>query len=220
MAADALALGATCLKVKVGVGLDADLARLDAVRRVTVDAVHLTVDANEGWPTDRPAHLARALDDRGIAAVEQPFPRTAAAATARFRAASSAAVVADESVWDAADVDAAHRTGAFDVVALYPGKCGGLRRTVRLAHLARDRGLAVTLGSNLELGPGAAALAQVAAVVPELAASIPSDLIGPLYAEHALVTDAGFVRWDGASVPTGPGLGVDLDPDALRAYAV
>jgi L-alanine-DL-glutamate epimerase-like enolase superfamily enzyme len=63
-------------------------------------------------------------------------------------------------------------------------------------------------------------MAQVAAVVPELAASIPSDLIGPLYAEHSLLHDSSFVRWDGASVPEGPGLGVDLDPDALRSYAV
>jgi muconate cycloisomerase len=219
MADDALALGATCLKVKVGVGLDADLARLDAVRRVAGDGVQLTVDANEGWPTDRPTRLAHALDERQVAAVEQPFPRAAARASARFRAASRAAVVADESVWNACDVDAADRSGAFDVVALYPGKCGGLRRTVRLAHAAHDRGLGVTLGSNLELGPGAAALAHVAAVVPALAPSIPSDLIGPLYAEHALVTDAGFVRWDGATVPAGPGLGVTLDREVLASYA-
>jgi L-alanine-DL-glutamate epimerase-like enolase superfamily enzyme len=221
MTVDALGLGAQCLKVKVGVGLAADLARLDAVRGAAGDdELHLTVDANEGWPTDRPCHLAGLLNERRIAAVEQPFPRSAAAATATFRRASTAAIVADESLWDARDLAEAHRTGAFDVVALYPGKCGGLRRTIRLAQTARDHGLAVTLGSNLELGPGAAAMAQVAAVVPELAASIPSDLIGPLYAEHALVTDAGFVRWDGATVPEGPGLGVDLDPDALRSYAV
>lgn len=226
MADDALSLGATCLKVKVGLGPEADLARLDAVRRVAGhadgngDAVQLTVDANEGWPSDRPAQLAHALDERRVAAVEQPFPRAAVRATARFRAATRAAVVADESVWDARDVDAAHHSGAFDVVALYPGKCGGLHRTVRLAHSAHDHGLGVTLGSNLELGPGAAALAHVAAVVPALAAAIPSDLIGPLYAEHALVTDAGFVRWDGATVPSGPGLGVTLDPDALRTYTV
>jgi L-alanine-DL-glutamate epimerase-like enolase superfamily enzyme len=218
MAVDALGLGAQCLKVKVGVGLSGDLARLDAVRRAARDDIHLTVDANEGWPTDRPSHLAGLLDERRIAAVEQPFPRTATAATVAFRRASTAAIVADESLWDARDLDDAHRT--FDVVALYPGKCGGLRRTIRLAEAARDHGLAVTLGSNLELGPGAAAMAQVAAVVPELAGSIPSDLIGPLYAEHPLLTDSSFVRWDGATVPTGPGLGIDLDPDALRSYAV
>jgi muconate cycloisomerase len=219
MAVDALGLGAQCLKVKVGVGLSGDLARLDAVRRAAgTDDVHLTVDANEGWPTDRPSHLAALLNERRIAAVEQPFPRTAVEATAAFRRASTAALVADESLWDARDLAQAHH--AFDVVALYPGKCGGLRRAIHLARAARDRGLAVTLGSNLELGPGAAAMAQVAAVVPELAASIPSDLIGPLYAEHSLLRDSSFVRWDGATVPQGPGLGVDLDPEALRDYAV
>ena len=224
MAADALALGARCLKVKVGVGVAGDLARLDAVLAAAAAAghepLHLTVDANEGWPSDRPGLLAAAVDERGVAAVEQPFPRAAWDATARFRAATTAAVVADESVWGARDVHDAQRTGAFDVVALYPGKCGGLHRTVRLAQAARDLGLGVTLGSNLELGPGAAALAHVAAVVPELSAAIPSDLIGPLYAEHSLLVDDSFVRWDGASVPSGPGLGVDLDPGALAEYAV
>lgn len=220
MAADALSLGASALKVKVGLDVAADLARIDAVRRVTGDAVPLTIDANEGWPVDRSAWLGAALDERGVAAVEQPFPRAAWAATASLGRATRASLVADEAVWDFGDLLAVAQSAAYGVVSLYPGKCGGLRRCLRLARAAVDLGLGITFGSNLELGIGAAALAQVAGAAPPVAPSVPSDVIGPLYAAHPLVTDAGFVRWDGASVPEGPGLGVELDRAALAAHRV
>jgi L-alanine-DL-glutamate epimerase-like enolase superfamily enzyme len=77
----------------------------------------------------------------------------------------------------------------------------------------------VTFGSNLELGIGAAALAQVATVCPRLSSAVPADLIGPLYFESALVLDASFVGWTGAKLPAGPGLGIDLDRETLARYA-
>jgi muconate cycloisomerase len=76
----------------------------------------------------------------------------------------------------------------------------------------------VTFGSNLELGVGAAAMAHVIAASPLLSALVPADLIGPLYFESSLVTDDSFVGWRSAGLPPGPGLGIELDREALAGY--
>ena len=218
MAADATGLGAGTLKVKVGLGVEEDLARVAAVRRVAGPDVRITVDANEGWTPEQAAAAFVGLAGLGVVAVEQPLPRAAAGASAALLRGTSMAVMGDESIWTEQDVVDAARDRSFDTVNLYPGKCGGLRRTIRMANLARALGLAVSFGSNLELGIGAAALAQTVAATRVLSPVVPADLIGPLYFESSMVADAGFVGWRSAMVPTGPGLGVRLDRDALDAY--
>ena len=220
MAADAVGLGATTLKVKVGLGVDEDVARVAAVRSIAGPGIRITVDANEGWSPDEAGHAFELLEPLGVVAVEQPLPREAAGASAALLAGTSMAVMGDESIWTRRDVIEAARTRSFDTVNLYPGKCGGLRRTVGMAALARALGLAVSYGSNLELGIGAAAMAHAVAATKALSPIVPADLIGPLYFESTMVEDAGFVGWRSARVPADDGLGVRLDRDALEAYRI
>ncbi len=219
MARDAAGLGPSTLKVKVGLDVGEDIERVAAVRREVGEAMQLTVDANEGWREEDAKVGVAALTKLGVAAFEQPLPRGADSESAGLREMTAAAIVGDESIWTLEDVAAAWRAGSFDTVSVYPGKCGGLRRCLRMARTALDLGLEVTFGSNLELGIGAAALAQVAAVCPRLSTAMPADLIGPLYFESTLVADASFVGWTGARLPAGPGLGIELDREALARYA-
>jgi muconate cycloisomerase len=218
MAEDLASMGVDVVKVKVGTGSAGDVARVAAVRDVLGTNVRLTVDANEGWQPEEARGVLAGLAEHGVAAVEQPLPRAAWRASALLRGTSPAAIVADESVWTMADVTRCATTGAFDMVSLYPGKCGGLRTTLALAEAAQGLGLGVTFGSNLELGVGAAALAHTIAASPVLSPLVPADLIGPLYFQSSLVTDASFVGWGAASLPPGPGLGVELDRRALARY--
>lgn len=220
MAGDAAGLGASTLKVKVGLGVQEDLARVAAVREAAGPDIRITVDANEGWTSNEAESAVERLARLGVVAVEQPLPREAAGASAALLKATSMAVIGDESIWTERDVVEAARDGSFDTVNLYPGKCGGLRRTIRMAGLARALGLAVSFGSNLELGIGAAALAQTVAATKVVSPVVPADLIGPLYFEATMVEDAGFVGWRSAVVPTGSGLGIRLDREALEAYRI
>ena len=220
MAEDAAGLGATTLKVKVGLGVEEDVARVAAVRDAAGPDVRITVDANEGWTPEQAATAVERLAPLGVVAVEQPLPREAAGASAALLRTTSMAVMGDESIWTERDVVEAARDRSFDTLNLYPGKCGGLRRTIRMAGLARALGLAVSFGSNLELGIGAAAMAQTVAATKVLSPIVPADLIGPLYFEATMVEDAGFVGWRSAMVPARPGLGVQLDREALEAYRI
>jgi len=220
MAEGLAGLGIVTVKVKVGLDVDDDVARVSTVRDVIGSDVKITVDANEGWSPPQARSAVDRLSALGVAAVEQPLNRRAWSESAALRRDTGMQLMGDESIWTRADVIEAARTGAFDIVSLYPGKCGGLRRTVALSDLAHGLGLGVSYGSNLELGIGAAAIAHTAAATRHLSSVVPADLIGPLYFESSMVEDAGFVAWDGATVPSGPGLGVRLDGAALEHYRI
>jgi L-alanine-DL-glutamate epimerase-like enolase superfamily enzyme len=218
MAATAIQRGAGHVKVKVGLDVAGDLARVRAVRDVVGPHTGITVDANEGWTAADAGAALRGLEALDVLGVEQPLARDAWRQMADLRTRTSVPTVGDESIWTTHDVLRAGQTGAFDIVSLYPGKCGGMGRSVQLAGLAASIGLTVSFGSNLELGVGAAAIAHAAAAAPALSDRVPSDLIGPLYFEHALVTDSSFVGWDVGRLPVGAGLGVDLDADAVESH--
>ena len=220
MAAQLDGMGVKTVKVKVGFDVDDDVARVAAVRNAVGHDVGITVDANEGWTPNQAKSAIVRLAELGVIAAEQPLPREAGEASAELRRMTGMAVMGDESIWTRRDVVEAARTGSFDTVSLYPGKCGGLRRTIMMADLARTLGLSVAYGSNLELGIGAAAMAHAIGATRELSPIVPADLIGPLYFESTLVGDAGFVDWKGASVPAGAGLGIDLDRAALDTYRI
>lgn len=218
MARDLSGFGVGVVKVKVGLGAADDIARVAAVREQLGPHVRLTVDANEGWQPEEARIVLDGLAASGVTAVEQPLPRSAWQASAALRGHTSAALVGDESIWTLADVVRTAETGAFDLVSIYPGKCGGLRSTLMLAEAAAGLSLGVTFGSNLELGIGSAALAHTIAAAPGVSPVVPADLIGPLYFESSLITDDSFVGWGSAALPPGPGLGVELDREALARH--
>jgi muconate cycloisomerase len=209
--------GAATLKVKVGIDVAGDVARVSTVKQAVPSAA-LTVDANEGWSEPDALRAAQQLDELGVICIEQPVARMAWRSLAAIRSAVKADIAGDESIWTEQDLLDAAAHQALDVACLYPGKFGGVRNALAAAHLANAHGLAVSVGSNMELGIGSAAMAQLLAAIPELSTTMPADLIGPLYHEHSLVIDPGFVRFDGASLPTGAGLGVELDEAAVAHY--
>ncbi len=220
MARDLMQYQVTTVKVKVGTGIEDDIARVRQVREIVGDGVRITTDANEGW---QPSEARRALpifEELGVAAIEQPLPRNAWIATAQLRPLTSAVLLADEAVWSLRDILRAGEAGAFDAVSVYPGKCGGMREALIMARVAGELDMTAVFGSNLELGVGAAALAHTIAACPELSKDVPSDLIGPLYFESSLITDDSFVNWTHAHCPDGPGLGVELDRDAVERYRI
>ncbi len=219
MAADALSMGVAALKVKVGLDPAEDVHRVQAVREVAGFEIPLTVDANEGWTLSDARKALEALNDTDLLAVEQPLPRHEWEAMAELRTEMSPHFIGDESIWTQDDLAAAAHHGSFDGVSIYPGKVGSLAGTVELAHRAAQLGLEVSFGSNLELGIGASALAHTMAAIHPTPREIPSDLIGPLYFESPLITDASFVGWSSSCLPAGSGLGVELDRRALNQYA-
>ena len=129
--------------------------------------------------------------------------------------------MADESVFTLADAWNVLRARAADVISVYPGKNGGIAASIEIAHVAQAAGIPCHVGSNLELGVGSAAMLHLACAVPNIdSETYPADILGPHYHECDLLTEPLALAFSGASVPSGPGLGITIDEEQLRRYRV
>jgi L-alanine-DL-glutamate epimerase-like enolase superfamily enzyme len=208
--------GFAALKLYAGRGeLPDDLERLVAVRRAIPAHVRLMVDVNGMWTVGECLRALPVLREIGVVLLEQPLPASNTAGQAEVTAASSIDTAADESVFTPADVAAIARGRTARVVNLGISKLGGLLRASECSAVARAGGLGVMVGSVLELGIANAAGLHFAAASPELA--YPSYLIGPLKYERDIVTQPLEVNAGHVAVPTGPGLGVEVDEELLAA---
>jgi o-succinylbenzoate synthase len=210
----ALAAGAGRVRVKVAPGR---AARPLAVLRAELggDAV-LQADANGSFRAgdrDHEAELA-ALDDLGLACLEQPFAPDDLLGHARLAERLSTPICLDESVGALGDLEAAAALGALDVLCLKAGRVGGWATASRLARRCTELGLGVWVGGMLETGVGRAANVALAALddmtlPPDLdpRPRFAADLADPLLPADGLV-----------AVPDGPGTGA-TPADGLLAGA-
>jgi muconate cycloisomerase len=206
-----VARGWRAIKVKVGRDPKGDIERLKAVRDGIGPDVFLSVDANGGYSVDQAHWAARQFEKLDVALFEQPTRRGDHPAMAEVRARSNIPIMADESVFTAADVLDVIRHRAADILSLYPGKHGGIRATQHLARMAEAAGMACTIGSNLEREVATAAMAHVAVSTPNIVCErYPGDLIGPLYFEKPLTATPLSYGAYRVFVPEGAGLGVSL----------
>lgn len=223
IARGAISRGFTAMKVKVGLGPDADVARVRAVRAAIGDQIKLGVDANGGWPTAdiAVATIRRICDAAKIAFAEQPVPAGDHEEMAAVRREVKVPVIADESLYILADAQALVRAKACDVFSIYVGKAGGIGPAKAIADFALAQGIECTVGSNLELGVGAAAMLHLAsahrAIVPD---NYPCDIIGPFYYVEDILREPLSLH-SGRAVPNDrPGLGVELDEAKVERYRV
>jgi muconate cycloisomerase len=221
MAEGHLKLGVSCVKVKTGLEPVSDVARVRAVREVAGRVIPVTIDSNCGWTLQQAKWCLRQLADANLLLAEQPIPPGDHAAMAELRRDTPAPIMADESVFTLQDAWLLSQHRAADILSIYPGKHGGIAATAEIVAVAKAAGLRCTIGSNLELGIGTAAMLHVAAAFPEVDTdSFPADTIGPFYHDAELITQPLDLGPPYAKVPDGPGLGVTLDEHQLKRYRV
>ncbi|MCY2935219.1 MAG: mandelate racemase/muconate lactonizing protein [Planctomycetota bacterium] len=216
-----VAMGIKTIKVKTGIELEADVARVKAVREAAGPDIGITIDSNCGWSPATARVALKRLKPLNILIAEQPIAPGDNAAMARLRQASGIPIMADESAFTLADTWNLIRDGAVDVISIYPGKNGGIANSIEIANAARSAGVSCHIGSNLELGIGTAAMIHLAASVASIdSEKYPSDILGPHYHVADLLKTPLSLGIEGALVPTGPGLGVELDEVQLQEFRV
>ena len=105
------------------------------------------------------------------------------------------------------------RLGAVQVVLADHHYWGGLRAAGELARLCSSFGLGLSMHSNSHLGISLMAMRHVAAAIPDL--TYACDTRYPWQEEDVIASGRIPIRNGGVSLPKGPGLGVELDRDAL-----
>jgi len=203
-------LGLRAAKVKVGLAVEEDIARVQAVRSEMGDDFRLAVDANSGWTEADAVRALPALERLGVNALEQPLKRGDFRGCYRLRQRTHIPLMLDESVFTRQDAMEAIRADACDFISIYPGKNGGILKSMEIAQMAAAAGIECTIGSNLEMDLGTAAMLHLAVAMPNLAATVDHDIIGPLYyLEHLTQRPIRFEEGC-AILPEGNGLGLEI----------
>lgn len=210
LARDLLAEGYRRIQVKVGTDPRTDAERLVAVRDMVGEGVVLYADANGGFTVADARRFLRATRDVEYA-LEQPC-RTYAECAA-LRGACDRPLVLDESIVALDDLLRAAREGVADGVTLKLQRIGGVSRAVLYRDVAVEHGLDVTIedagGSSL----ATAAFVHLGLGTPERHRAHMVDFHRWVTVDHGTGLPPSV---DGAQAPpSGPGLGIDVDLDAL-----
>lgn len=147
-------------RIKVKIAPGRIVLPVDAIG-LSFPEIELQVDANASLaPLDLPALAA--LRDLGVRAIEQPFAINNRTSAARLVADSDMAIVADEAVASAADVDSLATDRAATAIAIKPSKLGGIRTALTLLDHVTAAGMHASIGGMLESGLGRHLLAAMA----------------------------------------------------------
>lgn len=178
--------------------------------------VLLTVDTNCPWTADEAIDMARSFAPYKLHWLEEPvYPPEDHANLARVRKESRMATAAGENAATYLEFQAMFDAGAVDYAQPSVTKVGGISEVMRIAALARERGVHLAPHSPY-VGPGLLATMHILAALPEEApleycyCTIPDNPLG----------DAVLARQGRLELPAGPGLGRDPDPALVERCRV
>jgi L-alanine-DL-glutamate epimerase-like enolase superfamily enzyme len=210
----AAAQGFSTFKIKAANGGGTlDQERLGAARWAAGPAGRIRIDFNGRMATSQAALGLRRLQPFRVELFEQPLPPEATLADwSSLREECGALVAADESL---AEASLARELAAAGI-ALAPkvATVGGPEAVVELLRTARGP---ITIGSSLETSIGLAAALHVACALEAEPIACGLATRGRLDDDLVAVPLSAAPR---LRLPGRPGLGVELDRRALRAYAV
>jgi muconate cycloisomerase len=192
------------------------VAHVARIKKTVGDAASIRVDVNQAWSLAEARRGLKGLQDAGCELVEQPV-------AARFRKAMGEltrdyeiAVMADEALNGPEDALALAGCAGADVFAVKVAQSGGLKRASEVLAIGQAAGLGLYGGTMLETGFGTAAALQLFATVETF--DWGTELFGPLLLTEDILAEPLVYRDFSVGIPTGPGLGVTVDPDKIAFY--
>ena len=202
------------LKLKGGV-LEPDLEIETMLRLREAFPNHpLRIDPNGAWSVATAIRIARALEGV-LEYLEDPV--LGMDAMAEVAASTSTPLATNLAVIEYDHVGEAYLKKAVKIVLADHHYWGGIRSCTHLGKLCQALEFGVSMHSNTHLGISLAAMAHSAAALPNL--TYACDTHYPWVEGHEVITEP-FTFTNGAiSAPSGPGLGVSIDPDRLATLA-
>ena len=204
-------------KLKMGAQEPADdVIRVATIAEKLAGVAGVRVDLNARWDRLTSLRYLPALAEAGVELIEQPVPGYDIESLAEINAALPIPVMADESLRTAAVAMRLAQRRAADVFAVKTTKCGGLRASMEIAAIGMAADIPTHAATSIESPVGTAASLHFACAAP--GATWGSELFGPLLMAEEMLTQPLRYADGHLHLPEGPGLGVDLDPDKVRAF--
>lgn len=216
--------GFSAYKIKIGEGLDDDVARVKLAREMIGPDALLMVDVNGAYNAETAYLAMRRIEDYDIHWIEEPVMSEDFAGLERLGARRTIPIATGESHMTCHEFKRLLDTGAVDVLMPDLTLCGGLDEGVGATLLCRLYGVRLSphvWGTGVGLAAGIHYVASIPTDPFAMQKPFPSlveydgsfnplrnDLIG-----GALAPVKGILP-----VPDAPGLGIEVDEAVLRAH--
>ena len=196
-----------------------EITRFRAVRKHFGEELKIIVDANQGWNLFETFEFIEGIKGERLDLLEQPIERRDLNGLKRIHDRLDCPLSADESLVEVADAAELIREQVVDVLSIKVSKNGGLTRSKLIAQMAAGFGLKCLMNSMLEFGITQAASLHLGCTLTNL-----MDC-GHAYGSVTRMSDdiTDFDRNISRAIitiPSGPGLGVNLKEDKLKKYTI
>jgi len=179
----------------------------------------IRVDYNQGLaPTDALRKL-RDIETFDVTFIEQPVPAHAWRVMQSLTSALDTPLLADESVFNSAEMTGAIEHRLCNCVSVKIMKSGGLTHGQVIAAIAGSAGMAAYGGDMFETGVAHLAGTHMIATSPNI--SLGCEFYqASYYLQEDLLTEPFPIENGKVIVPNGPGLGMNVDIDRVSHYAI
>jgi len=210
-----LSQGYSRIKIKIKPGRD--IGDTSAVRE-EFPQLMLQVDANSAYTLETAESLLP-LDNLNLLLIEQPLSEDDLWDHHQIQKIFKTPICLDESITSPRHARQAIEMEACKIINIKPGRVGGFSQAVEIHNLARTFDIPVWCGGMLETGVGRAANLSVSSL-PGF--TLPADISATeRYYEEDITEQSFHLNPDSTiDVPTGPGLGIDVDPEAVKRVAL
>lgn len=205
--------GYTVFEVKVGLEPKRDVDRVTAIEDAIGDKATLIVDANCGWEPMDAVRVLKKIEHYSNILAEQPTRSLEGLSWIRDKV--SIPIIADESIFTANDALQIIKKDAADIISMKLLKAGGFHECLKIRAICDTAGVPYRIDDMAVTRIGNTASAHLALSS--------SDIVGCGVAQHFFLSrkvdplkSGGVIISDGmASLPDGPGLGLEVDYEVL-----
>ncbi|MDS7594855.1 mandelate racemase/muconate lactonizing enzyme family protein [Agrobacterium tumefaciens] len=221
--AERRAQGFHACKIKIGFGVEEDLAVIKAVREAIGSDMRLMIDANHGYTLQEAITVGNRAAEYGVDWFEEPVVPEQLDAYARVRAGQPIPVAGGETWHSRYGMWQALSAGAVDILQPDLCGCGGFSEMAKITTLATLHGVRVVphvWGTGVHI---AAALQFMAAMTPDPVRVNPIEPIMEFDRTHnpfrQAILKTPIEAVNGVvAIPNTPGIGIEINRDALVEY--
>ncbi len=208
--------GFESMKVKLDGDAETDLERVRAVFDAVGGEADVRADANESYDLETAVEVATALEEFPLVHFEQPIPGDDLEGLEALTNSTATPIMADECLTDLDRVRRVLERGAADRLKLKVLRLGGLSNTRVALDYAQVHGVQCVVGHGFCLSPAASAELQLIASHRNVFGA--AETVGPLKLAEEPFEPTVDMAGGRATLPDGPGLGVELVDESLETF--
>jgi len=215
-------LGINHLRIKMGKDFHQNRDTVEVVRAMFSDDCDIRIDPNQVWDSVLAFKHIPLIEENRINIVEEPFPTD----NPRFReyfeimANMGVGLMACESAVTLDDIRKIAQEGYYGMINVKLCRSGGFRRSLKMIDYIRNLGLNYQIGCSLGESGLLSAAGRALCLLSGDAVYCDGSYDKFILAENTTVEPVSFKQGGEAGPLKGPGLGVGVDPENLKRFAV